>query len=237
MLNYRKIEAWDLLIEEVMAYVTKMEVDGIHLDNGQAWPQIMEPDVEELLRVDDDGKPAYTPEDFMAGTIVIRNENHGYWNTNIMETYPNPFFIKMTKTIWAKKPNFIFIGECWGGFMFEHRQIIMARSAIIPRLYKLPVTISSLFGKKLHKDGRIDTCAKENIIAIKKWYTETRKFLPDGTILLQSSTSHQLPYPAHLYGRGTWAAIDILYFMPDIPITFMGEIDGEVYNIGQQSIF
>jgi hypothetical protein len=38
MLNYRKIEAWDLLIDEVLAYVTKMEVDGIHLDNGQAWP-------------------------------------------------------------------------------------------------------------------------------------------------------------------------------------------------------
>jgi len=104
-------------------------------------------------------------------------------------------------------------------------------------MYKLPITISSLFGKKLHKDGRIDDCPKENVIAIKKWYTETRKFLPDGTILMQSSTSHQLPYPAHLYGRGTWAAIDILYFMPDCPITFMGEIDGEVYNIGQGSIF
>ena len=72
-----------------------------------------------------------------------------------------------------------------------------------------------------------------NVIAIKKWYNETRKFLPEGTILLQSSTAHSLPYPAHLYGRGTWAAIDILYLMPDIPITFMGEIDGEVYNIGQ----
>ena len=104
-------------------------------------------------------------------------------------------------------------------------------------MYKLPITISSLFGKKLHKDGRIENCTKENVIAIKKWYTETRRFLPEGTIILQSSTSHSLPYPAHLYGRGTWAAIDILYFMPDVPITFMGEIDGEVYNLGQQSIF
>ena len=38
MLNYRKIEAWDMLIDEVMEYVLKMDVDGIHLDNGQAWP-------------------------------------------------------------------------------------------------------------------------------------------------------------------------------------------------------
>jgi hypothetical protein len=121
MLNYRKIEAWEMLIDEVMTYVNKMDVDGIHLDNGQAWPQIMEPDIEELQRVDDDGVPAYSAEQFMAGDIVIRNENHGYWNTNIMETYPNPFFIKLTKNIWKKKPNFMVIGECWGGFMFEHR--------------------------------------------------------------------------------------------------------------------
>ena len=37
-----------MLIDEVMTYVNKMDVDGIHLDNGQAWPQIMEPDIEEL---------------------------------------------------------------------------------------------------------------------------------------------------------------------------------------------
>lgn len=38
MLNYRKLEAWDLLTEEVLKFVEKAEVDGIHLDNGQAWP-------------------------------------------------------------------------------------------------------------------------------------------------------------------------------------------------------
>ena len=48
MLNYRKIEAWDLLIDEIIDYSTTFGIDGIHLDNGQAWPQIMEPDLEEL---------------------------------------------------------------------------------------------------------------------------------------------------------------------------------------------
>jgi hypothetical protein len=46
----------------------------------------------------------------------------------------------------------------------------------------LPVTLSSLFGKKLHKDGKIEPCSKENVFAIKKWYEESRKFLPEGTI-------------------------------------------------------
>lgn len=31
--------------------------------------------------------------------------------------------------------------------------------------------------------------------------------------------------------------MDILYFLPDIPITFMGEVDGEVYRLETQSVF
>jgi hypothetical protein len=75
-------------------------------------------------------------------------------------------------------------------------------------------------------------------VGIKKWYDETKRFLPEGAILIQSSTAHSLPYPAYLYGKGTWAAIDILFFMPDIPMTFMGELNGEVYRVGmQQTVF
>jgi len=105
-------------------------------------------------------------------------------------------------------------------------------------LYKLPIAISGIFGKKLHKTGQVEECEKDTTVALKRWYDETRKFLPEGTILMQSSTAHSLPYPAYLYGKGTWAAIDILYFMPDIPITYGGEIDGEVFKVGQsQTIF
>jgi hypothetical protein len=55
--------------------------------------------------------------------------------------------------------------------------------------------------------------------------------------MLQSSSAHQWPYPAYLYGKGSWAAVDLLYFMPDVPITFMGEIDGEVYRIETTKVF
>jgi starch synthase len=134
--------------------------------------------------LDVDGVPAYTPEDLMNGEVVIRNENYGYWNSNNMETYPNPFFIKMCKKLWLRDPNFMIIGECWGGFMFEHRQIILARSGIVPRLYKLPIAISKLFGKKLHRNGVVESTQKDNVVAIKKWYDETRRFLPEGTILM-----------------------------------------------------
>lgn len=204
------------------------------MDNGQAWPQIMEPDIEELTRIDVDGQPAYTSEDFMNAEVVLRNENYGYWSSNNMETYPNPFFVKMCKKLWFLNPNFMILGECWGGFMFEHRQIILARSGVIPRLYRLPIALSSVFGKTLHKDGRLERGEKGDASAIIRWHEDSRRFLPEGTILLQSSTAHSLPYPAYLYGKGTWAAIDVLFFMPDVPITFMGELGGEVYRVGQQ---
>lgn len=34
MLNYRKIEAWNILIDEVVDFVSQYGLDGIHLDNG-----------------------------------------------------------------------------------------------------------------------------------------------------------------------------------------------------------
>jgi hypothetical protein len=34
MLNYRKIEAWDHLVDEVINFATETGIDGIHLDNG-----------------------------------------------------------------------------------------------------------------------------------------------------------------------------------------------------------
>mmetsp|Transcript_44464 Transcript_44464/g.32571 ORF Transcript_44464/g.32571 Transcript_44464/m.32571 type:complete len:99 (+) Transcript_44464:2073-2369(+) len=98
----------------------------------------MEPDLEELTRLDVDGQQAYSPLDFMNGEVVIRNENYGYWNTNMIEKYPNPFFIKLTKALWDRNPNFMVLGECWGGVGLEHRQLILARSGVIPRMFKLP---------------------------------------------------------------------------------------------------
>jgi hypothetical protein len=38
ILNYRKIESWDLLVDEVINLQQTYGIDGIHLDNGQAWP-------------------------------------------------------------------------------------------------------------------------------------------------------------------------------------------------------
>lgn len=38
MLNYRKVESWNLLIDEVVNFAVQYGISGVHLDNGQAWP-------------------------------------------------------------------------------------------------------------------------------------------------------------------------------------------------------
>lgn len=157
---------------------------------------------------------------------MVKNENHGYWDTNQMETYPNPFFIKLAKRIWEQQPDFVLMAECWGGYMFENRQVILARSGLVPRLFKLPQAIGPCFGWKLYRDGKLVECRPESVRSIEKWHEGNKKFLPEGAIQLQSSSAHVWPYPAYIFKRGTWAVADILFFQSDVPITFMGEVDG-----------
>lgn len=148
ILNYRKKESWDMLISELKILIDKYKIDGVHIDNCQAWPQIMEMDTAELYRIDIDGKPAYTPLEILNGEIVMPNVENGYWDTDNYETYANPLLIKLTKNIWNLYPNFIFIGECWLNEKFSQRHVSLTRSGIIPRLYTLPIILCEVLGKK-----------------------------------------------------------------------------------------
>jgi starch synthase len=38
LLNYRKKRVWEVLLDEIVAFKDKYGVNGIHLDNGHAWP-------------------------------------------------------------------------------------------------------------------------------------------------------------------------------------------------------
>ena len=237
ILNYRKKESWDMLINELKILIDKFKIDGVHIDNCQAWPQIMEMDTAELYRIDIDGKPAYTPLEILNGEIVMPNVENGYWDTDNYETYANPLLIKLTKSIWNSYPNFIFIGECWLNEKFSQRHVSLTKSGIIPRLYTLPIILCEVMGKKIQRDGRIDSTSPSDISLIKDWYNENYKDLPKGALLVQSSSGQVWPYPALLYGRGNWSAVDLLFSLPDIPMTFMDEIDGEAYRVQITNVY
>ena len=237
ILNYRKKESWDLLISELKTLIDKYKIDGVHLDNCQAWPQIMELDTAELYRIDVDGQPAYNSLDILNGEIVMPNLESGYWDSDLSETYANPLLIKLTKSIWNFYPNFIFIGECWLNEKFSQRHINLTRSGIIPRLYTLPIALCEVLGKKIKRDGNIEQVSPSDINIIKEWHNENLKGLPQGAVLIQSSCGQVWPYPALLYGRGNWSAVDLLFSLPEIPMTFMDEIDGEAFRVQITSVY
>ena len=237
VLNYRKIEAWEMLINEVKSIINKFGIDGVHLDNCQIWPHIMELNTYEMYRIDNDGKPAYSPMEILNGEIVIPNSESGYWESDNCEQYANPLLIKLTRDIWNEFPEFIFLGECWLEEKYSQRHVSLVKSGIIPRMYTLPVIICQMLGKKILHNGNMESVPPENVSIIKEWYKENYQNLPEGAILVQSSSGQVWPYPALLYGRGNWSAIDLLFTLPDVPMTFMNEIDGEAYRVQITNVY
>jgi starch synthase len=237
ILNYRKLSSWNMLVQDTIKIAEKYKINGVHLDNAQTWPVILELDEEELYRKDSDGHQAYSNKEILDGVTVRQCEGQGYWDSDSLIKYPNPIFIKLCRELWARFPDFLILGECLGGSLLENRQGILARSGVIPRLFKLPVALASIFGKKLMKDGQVMGCKPETVRVIKTWYESNRRFTPEGSYLVQSSSSHIWPYPALLYARGAWSAVDVLFFMPDIPMTFMNEIYGSAYRKNITSVY
>ena len=49
---------------------------------------------------------------------------------------------------------------------------------------------------------------------------------PQNSIIIYASSNHYSPYPVSLFGRGAWSAVDLLFFLPEIPQTYVGEHGG-----------
>jgi starch synthase len=78
---------------------------------------------------------------------------------------------------------------------------------------------------------------RKNITTIRKWLEMIPRDYPRGSIIIQSLTYHSWPYPALIFKRGTWAAIDLFFTIMDIPMTFLGETEGDVFREKSTHIF
>jgi hypothetical protein len=161
--------------------------------------------------LDSDKTRAYSDREIFEGACVLQDENCGYWGSESRFHFPNPFLVKLCKTIWSMSST-------------EERCVNIINSGPIPRMFKLPIGVSSIFGQQLHKDGHISKVEPKTVLALRKWYEETVSILPKGSIVIQSTTSNSWPYPAFLYKRATWAVVDLFFFLPDLPMTFIGEL-------------
>ena len=254
LLNYRDIKSWNLLINDILELCEKYNISGIHLNNAQNWPPIYEVDLKEMLREHMEENELirhYSNYEIINGNVIIPNQECGYWdsfniepnkneknenneindeNSNILENiYPNPLFIKLTKKIWEKYPEFIFIGEFINNNMkYNNREFILGKSGLIPKLNILPVIFSSLYNVNIGINNLIPSLKKFSINdIIKNYYNLLSNNLPLNSFFISSSGGTIWPYPSLLYGPGCIPYITALFTLNNIPMTYMNEIYGK----------
>ena len=237
ILNYRDINAWNLLIDDTLRLCQKYNISGIHLDNAQLWPNIYSIDFDEMFReeVDEGNNRRYTNYEIINGKIVMPNEECGFWNSfdieNLSEDiYPNPLFIKLTKSIWEYYPEFIFIGEFNDkNLKYVNRHFVLSKSGLIPKIYIFPEVFSHLYDINLGIEPLMPSVKKNSINNMLKAYNEYfNKNMPLNTQCIISSGNDIWPYPNLLFGNGAIPYITALFTMNYIPMTFMEEINGEL---------
>merc|ERR1719230_491192 len=113
----------------------------------------------------------------------------------------------------------MFFAEVYWG-----REKMAVRSGLIPYASGLSLALLSVFGKGLDKDGAVANLGNRvSVKALYDWYKYERASLPENAMLVQASSTHHSISPVCLFEEGAWAAVDLLYFGPEIPATYVGE--------------
>jgi glycogen synthase len=148
LLNYRRVETWDLLVSEAKTLVQNFGIGGLYLPDAQSYPFIMALDAGELLRRDVDGETHYSEKEMLQGEVVVANAEVGFWTTRAAKRYPNPILVKLTRALWSIAPDFTILGEShWG------RSGALARSGVVPHALDLVSAIATTLGRCVDKNG------------------------------------------------------------------------------------
>ncbi len=236
LLNYRKMETWTMFLSEIRTMATKYGVRGIRLDNGQSFPPIMTPDMDELFRRDTDRQSHYSLTDIFYGTVVKASEEHGYWSSDacVERNYPNPFIVKMCKDLWREFPDFLVIAES-----HFHRENSLLVSGAIAHSVRIPQILASISGNSLRRDGtvvKLPDNKRSTARTLTRLYRNDKVWLPKNPIMINCTCTHSSPYPGVLYGRRAWLAVDMLVLLPDIPMILYGEEQGRAYRMNMQTV-
>lgn len=239
-LNYRKVECWDLMVSDMRYLATVLGVNGFRIENCQACPPIMVANATELQRTDADGVAHYSVMEQLLADVVVpmSEEDSGFWSSAAAKSWANPFLVKLCKELWRDHPELVLVGECFGTERGDDRQSVLARSGVIPQLQDVPIPLAKMFGHQIDvDDASVVRCEPSSVKEIIDWFDSSHSGLPEGAIVLQSSCSHNAPLPGLLYGRGAWPAVDLLFFLPDIPSTFANEIEGGCFRLDIANVF
>ncbi|EFA80962.1 alpha amylase domain-containing protein [Heterostelium album PN500] len=236
MMNFRKLSVWEMMVQETLAWGDR-GIDGVRIDSGHICPLLIRSNLDELYRIDSDDQPHFTNQQIFDGEIVLQpseeGRNFGYWGTTPKSPkqstpfYPNPLFIKLTREVWHRYPQFVFLSE-----VYWERELHSIVSGLVPYSSAIPRALASVFDKAISKDGIVfDLRQRQSVKALYEYYEMRMSTYPQNSIILFPSSNHHSPYPLQIYNAGAWAAVDALYFLPEIPITYIGEQSGWYYHV------
>ena len=143
--------------------------------------------MQELLKKDSDNIFHYNYEEIMQGEVVLPSSDealsYGYFGTT--QTYPNPFLIKLTRTVWKQHPNFLFFSQSnWG------RNKIVIQSGMIPFANDLRSTLTKMINMGENFSTKI----------LYDWFIEERSHYPQNSLLIYPSSSQHFPSPTAQFG-------------------------------------
>ncbi len=228
LLNYRKLEIWEWLIDSIATLIEKYDVDGIRFDSAHAVPIMMKKN----------NFPYYysnkrNHEEMVEGTIIVndREDDHfmttGYYDCACRDIIAVPihFYLMLNiekKLREKKKDFFVYIAECfWGHERF------LTRTGIIPynsSLFKICENI--IHGK---------TDVREIYHLYDNYFPNV---LPQGTELLGILGNHDERRALNTFGlRGLRAAITLTSFMSNIIMDYEGSADGEGWKVFLDNIY
>ncbi|MBN1533957.1 MAG: glycogen/starch synthase [Spirochaetes bacterium] len=228
LLNYRKLEVWEWLVDSILTLIERFDIDGIRFDSAHAVPIMMKknnfPFVYNNRR---------NHEEMVEGTIVVndREDEHfvttGYYDSACRDIIAVPIHYFIMLNIQRKlrqrgKDFFVYIAECfWGHERF------LTRTGIIPynsSLFKICENI-------IH--GKTDV---REIYHLYDNYFPT--VLPQGTELLGILGNHDERRALNTFGhRGLRAAITLTSFMSNIIMDYEGSAEGEGWKVYLDNIY
>ena len=102
--------------------------------------------------------------------MIVKNKEAGYWKTKVSHRYPNPFLVKLCKTLWKRHGNFLIVSEGFHTDDEDEKLVNVIQSGPIPRIFKMVKALAQIMGLGLHENGNISTIKPKNVSALKRWY-------------------------------------------------------------------
>ncbi len=228
LLNYRKLEIWEWLVQSVLTLIEKYDIDGIRFDSAHAVPIMMKKN--NFPRIYNEHR---THESMVEGNIIVndREDGHflttGYFDSACRDAISIPFHYYLMLNIERKvrqvgKKYFVHLAECYWG-----HERYLARNGIIPynsALYKICENII-----------RDKTDVREVYHIYDNYFPGA---LPTGTELLGVLGNHDEHRALSVFGhRGLRAAVALTSFMNNMIMDYEGSAEGEGWKVYLDNIY